>query len=326
MSFRTQHFINGKYRLAKWHLTIKQVIKSNLPTIQKLMDFPLWSHHKPCRMRSAPSEMHYTSLPPATASLNREPHRNTDNLLNMHQPQPHFLADQKFRQGKNRFPLTLVKSYIASGLIPWKQGFYVKYMQKSFLCLNMTHYLIHCASKIVSSALRVLLAVNALNVNDIFIFNSFCSGSAKCRTLVQVFSPAGSLLGFLSEASSQTLSKKEPSDSSQAITWTVNMVCVPRMTTLHSRLPSYCYSCNLGLCGTLVTCHIVTEFMLEWNLRHLYYISSVTLSFYYAMYKYRFSYWFYRETYTKGFLLWLSCYLWIPSDLIRSFLCFHLHH
>lgn len=156
--------------MAKWHLTIKQVIKSNLPKIQKLLDFPLWSHHKPCRMWSAPFEIHYTSPLRATISLNHEPHRNIVNPLNMHQPQPDFLADQKCRQGKSRFPLTLVKSYIASGLISWKQGLYQKYMRKSFLCLNMTHYLIPCASKLDSSAPRVLLAVNVLNLNDIFIF------------------------------------------------------------------------------------------------------------------------------------------------------------
>lgn len=170
MSFSTQHFINGKYRLAKWHLTIKQVIKSNLPKIQKLLDFPLWSHHKPFRMWSAPSEMHYTSPPRATISLHHEPHRNIVNLLNMYQPQPDFLAEQKCGQGKSRFPLTIVKSYIASGLILQKQGLYLKYMRKSFLCLNMICYLIPCASKLYSSALRVLLAVNVLNLNDIFIF------------------------------------------------------------------------------------------------------------------------------------------------------------
>lgn len=132
--------------------------------------------------------------------------------------------------------------------------------------------------------------------------------------------PGPAFVSCRSKASSQTLSKKEPSDSSQARTWTVNMVFVPKMT-VHHRL-----YCSQGLCGTLVTRHIATEFILEWDFQHLYYSSSVTLSFYYAVCKYRFSYWFYRESYTEGFLLWLSCYLWISSDLIRSFLCFHLLH
>lgn len=88
----------------------------------------------------------------------------------MYQPQPDFLAEQKCRQGKSRFPLTIVKSYIASGLILQKQGLYLKYMRKSFLCSNMTRYLIPCASKLDSAALRVLLAVNVLNLNDVFIF------------------------------------------------------------------------------------------------------------------------------------------------------------
>lgn len=222
--------------MAKWHLTIKQVIKSNLPKIQKLLDFPLWSHHKPFRMWSVPSEMHYTSPPCATISLHHEPHRNMVNLLNMYQPQPDFLAEQKCRQGKSRFPLTIVKSYIAPGLILQKQGLYLKYMRKSFLCLNMICYLIPCASKTLQLWEYYWLWM-FLTWMTFSFSNSFGPGSAKCRTLVQALSPAGSLLGFLSEASSQTLSKKEPSDSSQARTWTVNMVFVPRIT-VHYRL--YC--------------------------------------------------------------------------------------
>lgn len=157
--------------------------------------FPLWSHHKPWRMCGTPSETCYISLPLATIFLNHEPHRNIISLLNKHQAQLDFLADQKSRYGINWSSLTLVSTH--------QRGTPLEIHVKD---ISVGMYLgdwITMLLEIVSSTPRVLLAVNTLNLKEVSFPTiwSICSGSAKCRHLIQAFSPAACLLALYPEAS-----------------------------------------------------------------------------------------------------------------------------
>lgn len=138
-------------------------------------------------MCGTPSETCYISLPLVTIFLNHAPHRNIISLLNKHQAQLDFLADQKSRYGINWSSLTLVSTH--------QRGTPLEIHVKD---ISVGLYLgdwITMLLEIVSSTARVLLAVNTLNLKEVSLPTiwSICSGSAKCRHLIQAFSPAACL-------------------------------------------------------------------------------------------------------------------------------------